>query len=159
MNSIKLTALQKIPLALLGFIVSGCSDEMVVVPGDDFFQEVVLIVDKTEVQVGEPVFLKVTRSTGGWVEIMMNPIVKMGCYYVSEPPKYEDDTSWTISFKVEPKSNVEFLVPTEVDLAELRPRSVIFKEPGKYYIQGHSSVWCPPGMDTNEIEVTVKNGT
>ena len=55
-------------VVLLGILsaIAGCSKgKKIFLPGKDFYQKVELIIDRTEVKVGETLYLKVTRSTDG----------------------------------------------------------------------------------------------
>lgn len=147
----------KIIFLIVVACISGCGKkEVVYVAGDDFYQEVILSVEKNEVSVGEPVFLKVTRKSGGWVKTTSNPMNKLKCHWRNnEPPSYEEDVSWNIAFNVEPKVGVTFKVPENIEIDFNKPRAVFFEKSGVYKISGHSAVWCPPGMSTNEVIIKV----
>ncbi len=85
------------------------------------------------------------------------PGFTFSCRWKSLPPAREDDVSWNIAFRVSPSEGYSFQMPTEADLTLNTSRSVVFEAPGEYSITGHSAVWCPPGVRTNTVVITVKD--
>lgn len=130
-------------------------EDEVYVPGENFYQKVQLTASKYEVKVGEPLRLFVSRETDGWIEKSKSGVEvdQPGiCWLKSEPPKHESDVSFNINFKVSPSGNHQF----DVGMKAVSGRSIMFNSPGKHTIVGRSSLWCPPGIISNQIEIMVR---
>ena len=142
-------------LAVL-FFVSGCGEPTYFVHGSDFQQSIHLAVDQTDVRVGQSLYLPVTRSSQGWVEVAASKVDKTAedaCYWIEEPPSFEQDVSLNVGFIVEPGGSHRLsLYNNQHDT-----RSIVFDKPGRYSIRAHSATWCPPGVGSETIQVYVQD--
>lgn len=147
--------LQKIML-LAGGVASGCSNdvskidsEFVYVPGPDFKQELKISTSSQDAVVGDELVLTAERASSGFVKIKASEY-KRGCYFVSEPPRVESDASLNVTWLVTPKGKFY-----KFSVSDGGNRTVSFTKPGKYTLKAHSALWCPPGIDGNEIVISV----
>ena len=94
-------------LAVL-FFVSGCGEPKYFVPGPDFQQSIHLSVEQTDIRVGQSLYLPVSRSSRGWVEVVASTVDTTAgdtCFWLEEPPFFEKDVSLNVGFIVEPGGN------------------------------------------------------
>ncbi|MDK9558265.1 hypothetical protein QQF73_11595 [Marinobacter sp. M216] len=143
-------------LLILSALLVGCSsEEILYVPGPEFYQKVDLSVSSSEIEVGEVLILKVSRETAGWIEkpsSEVNTDDPNQCWYRgSPPPKYEEEVSPNIAFKATPEGYQRYGF-------DLNGRTVMFTNAGEYQIKGHSSLWCAPGATSNTVAITVHEG-
>ena len=142
-------------LALL-FFVSGCGEHTYFVPGPEFQQSIHLAVEKTEIRVGQSLYLPVTRSSQGWVEVVASTVDTNSddaCFWIEEPPAFEKNVSLNVRFIVEPSGNHR----VSLHHNPYDTRSIVFDTPGRYSIRAHSANWCPPGVGSQTVQIFVEN--
>lgn len=147
--------MKKIFVLILGLFSVGCSKkvgnlpEKIYVPGDEFIQKLTISVSEKVVQAGGTITLNAMRESNGFIEIDSKDL-KGECYFISAPPRIEDDVSLNINWIISPNDK-----SFQFSVDDSGSRTVIFKNAGLYKLKAHSSLWCPPGMSSEELEIHV----
>lgn len=125
--------------------------EYVYTPGPDFQQQVVARASKYITQVGEPIILYGTRTTGPVVLKKLDDIPIGTCWWRKPPPEFEREVAGNLGWEVTPSGFARFDAGTRREPG----RAVTFSQPGIYQLKGHSIVWCHPGCWSNVLEIQV----
>ncbi|WP_341502511.1 hypothetical protein [Gallaecimonas sp. GXIMD4217] len=143
-------------LSALAGSCTGChptldvDSEFIYVPGPDFQQGLEIGVDSLVVEVGDELLLEAKRTSSGFVKIRPEDY-SGGCYFIGEPPAFEDEVSLNVTWHITPKGQ-----SYRAGISDSGRRTAVFSRPGQYRLRAHSALWCSPGAVSNEIEITVR---